>query len=220
MTARTKYILFGILFLIFVGVWWTLVQIIQENQPLSSGLPYYGPDTTNAHKYLVRDFQFTDQNGKLVKRADFENKIWVTDFFFTTCDGICPIMSNSLSIIQDSFKNDTNVLILSHTVDPEYDNVDILREYANRYGVIDKKWRLVTGLKDSIYDYARTSYFVATPKDSSIGEDFVHSQLICLIDPHLHIRGYYDGTNQNDVNKLIQSIKWLEIEYEKIKGTI
>lgn len=203
-----------LLVLVLIATWWIGVQIIQSAQPLSSGLGYYAKDTTTAPQYIVRDFSFYNQDSQLISRKNFENKIWLTDFFFSTCEGICPIMNKNLASIQDSFAADTNLLILSHTVDPETDDIPRLKEYATKHRAIKDKWHFVTGEAKSIYNLARNSYFVATPQDSSFEEDFVHSQLICLIDPHLHIRGYYDGTSVRDMSKLVQDIRLLRIEYE------
>jgi protein SCO1/2 len=208
---------YGLTVLALIAAWWIGVKIIEGAQPLSSGLGYYAKDTTTAMNYLVRDFAFYDQESQLITRKNFENKIWLTDFFFSTCEGICPIMNMNLAAIQDSFASDTNLLILSHTVDPETDDVATLKAYAEKHRAIKNKWHFVTGEAATIYDLARTSYFAATPKDSTHGEDFVHSQLICLIDPHLHIRGYYDGTSGKDMLKLVKDIRLLEIEYEMVK---
>jgi protein SCO1/2 len=210
--------IFASLVVIFIiAAWWYMAQEIKKNTPYQSALPYYGADTNTAESYMVEKFQFVNQYGDSVSRKTFENKIWVTDFFFTTCEGICPIMSKNLVKVQDSFKNNPNIKILSHTVDPQYDNQQVLFEYAQKHQAIKGKWHFVTGEASKIYHLARYSYFVATPQDSTYGEDFVHSQLIALIDPHLHIRGYYDGTNGKDMIKLIQDIKELQKEYPQAR---
>ena len=214
MNKTTIRVIYLAVILFIIGMWYYGAKIIQDHQPRPSGLGYYSQDTFHAEEYQVRDFEMNNQYHEKINRRIFENKIWVADFFFTTCEGICPIMSSNLTIVQDSFRSDTNVLILSHTVDPDYDTEAILKSYADRHGAIQDKWHFVTGDKATIYDLARTSYFSATPKDTSYGEDFVHSQLIALIDPHLHIRGYYDGTNQRDIYKLIRDIRRLEAEYD------
>lgn len=212
----TIKIFYGLTILFMIGAWWYGAQFIKEQQPLHSGLPYFGRDTTNTHDYLVKDFSFYNQDSQLITRRDFENKVWVSEFFFSTCDGICPVMNMNLAKIQDSFKSDTNVLFLSHTVDPETDDIARLKAYAVKHNYIKGKWHFVTGKAETIYDLARTSYLSATPKDSSMEEDFVHSQLMCLVDPHIHIRGYYDGTNTKDMKNLVRDIRLLEIEYEKV----
>lgn len=215
--SKTSIRLCYALTLIFILFsWWYGAQYIKEQQPLHSGLPYFGNDTIRTHDYKVKKFEFLNQDSQLITRLDFENKIWVSEFFFSTCDGICPVMNMNLARIQDSFRSDTNVLFLSHTVDPTTDDVTQLKSYADRHNYIKGKWHFVTGKEAVIYDLARTSYFSATPRDSSLGEDFVHSQLMCLVDPHLHIRGYYDGTNTKDMKNLVRDIRLLEIEYEKV----
>jgi protein SCO1/2 len=195
-------------------MWYYAALMIKDNQPRPSHLPYYSKDTFHSEEYKVKEFAFYNQDSQLVTRNNFANKIWVSEFFFSTCEGICPIMNSNLSIVQDSFANDSSILFLSHTVDPETDKVAVLKAYADRFHAIKNKWHFVTGDKEEIYNLARTSYFSATPKDSSLKEDFVHSQLLCLIDPHLHIRGYYDGTNGKSIAKLIRDIRLLEAEYE------
>lgn len=199
--------------IIIVIAWWYLAKMIESNTPFNSGLNYYGSDSTRADQYKVKEFTFINQHKDTITRAKFENKIWVTDFFFATCEGICPIMNANLKMVHDTFKYNNNILFLSHTVDPETDTYEMLLKYADKHGAIKGKWDFVTGKSEEIYNAARTSYFVATPKDSSLKEDFVHSQLLCLVDPHLHIRGYYDGTNGKDVLKLIQDIRLLMKEY-------
>ena len=209
---------FASLVVIFIiAAWWYMAQEIKKNTPYQSALPYYGADTNTAESYTVEKFQFINQYGDTISRKTFENKIWVTDFFFTTCEGICPIMSKNLVKVQDSFKKNSNIMILSHTVDPQYDNQQILFDYAQKHNAIKDKWHFVTGDASKIYYLARHSYFVATPEDSAYGEDFVHSQLIALIDPHLHIRGFYDGTNGKDILKLIRDIKELQKEYPQTR---
>lgn len=195
-------------------MWYYGAQIIQSNQPRPSGLGYYSNDTFHSEEYQVREFEFQNQYAEWISRRQFENKIWISEFFFTTCEGICPIMNSHLAMIQDIFRGDSTVRFLSHTVDPETDNVETLKSYAQRHRAEKGQWHFVTGKKEEIYDLARTSYFSATPKDSTLGEDFVHSQLFCLIDPHLHIRGYYDGTSGKDIQKLIGDIRKLQQEYE------
>ena len=211
---KLRLIVYGLLGVFILCMWYYGALLIQDHQPRPSGLPYFSNDTFHSEEYQVRTFEFYNQDSTLISRRNFENKIWVSDFFFSTCEGICPIMTSNLSIVQDSFRGDTNFLILSHTVDPETDDVHTLNAYSKRFGAEKNQWQFVTGQKEIIYDLARTSYFSATPKDSTLGEDFVHSQLICLVDPHLHIRGYYDGTNGKDIQKMIRDIRLLQAEFE------
>ena len=163
--------------------------------------------------HAIPDFAFINQNGETVTRNTFDGKITVVDFFFTTCPGICKKLTSSLKQIQDEFKEDKQVLLLSHSVTPEKDNVQKLKEYANEHGAIDGKWHFVTGNRKAIYVIARTSYFadedMGWKKDSTT---FLHTENILLIDKHHHIRGVYKGTIQLEIQNLITDINKLEME--------
>jgi protein SCO1/2 len=137
----------------------------------------------------------------------------VADFFFTSCRTICPKMKTQLLRVYDSIQNFDDVVILSHTIDPEHDDVPRLHEFASRLGVESAKWHFVTGEKDSIYNLAQTSYFVTAMEDSSEPDGFIHSGAFLLIDKQRRIRGTYDGTSEEDVNRLIKDIKILRKEY-------
>ena len=183
-------------------------------------LPIYQPasvnselvDTTIVHKinyHKISDFSLTNQNGETVTQNKYDNKIYVADFFFTTCQSICPIMTKNMKDIQDKLIKDSEVLLLSHTVFPEIDSVEVLKKYAVENNVIDSKWDLVTGDKKEIYDLARKSYLAA--KDNSFGEyDMIHTENFVLIDKKKQIRGFYDGTNKQEINRLFDDIKILK----------
>jgi protein SCO1/2 len=183
-------------------------------------LPIYQPasvnselvDTTIVHKinyHKISDFSLTNQNGETVTQSKFDNKIYVADFFFTTCQSICPIMTKNMKDIQDKLIKDSEVLLLSHTVFPEIDSVEVLKKYAVENEVIDSKWDLVTGDKKQIYDLARKSYLAA--KDNSFGEyEMIHTENFVLIDKKKQIRGFYDGTNKEEIDKLYEDIKILK----------
>ena len=183
-------------------------------------LPIYQPasvnselvDTTIVHKinyHKISDFSLTNQNGETVTQSKFDNKIYVADFFFTTCQSICPIMTKNMKDIQDKLIKDSEVLLLSHTVFPEIDSVEVLKKYAVENDVIDSKWDLVTGDKKQIYDLARKSYLAA--KDNSFGEyEMIHTENFVLIDKKKQIRGFYDGTNKEEIDKLYEDIKILK----------
>ena len=183
-------------------------------------LPIYQPasvnselvDTTIVHKinyHEISDFSLTNQNGETVTQNKFDNKIYVADFFFTTCQSICPIMTKNMKEIQDKLIKDSEVLLLSHTVFPEIDSVEVLKKYAIENDVIDSKWDLVTGDKKQIYDLARKSYLAA--KDNSFGEyEMIHTENFVLIDKKKQIRGFYDGTNKEEIDKLYEDIKILK----------
>lgn len=173
-------------------------------------LPIYQPasvnselvDTTIVHKinyHKISDFSLTNQNGETVTQSKYDNKIYVADFFFTTCQSICPIMTKNMKDIQDKLIKDSEVLLLSHTVFPEIDSVEVLKKYAVENQVIDSKWDLVTGDKKEIYDLARKSYLAA--KDNSFGEyEMIHTENFVLIDKKKQIRGFYDGTNKEEID--------------------
>ena len=183
-------------------------------------LPIYQPasvnselvDTTIVHKinyHKISDFSLTNQNGETVTQNKFDNKIYVADFFFTTCQSICPIMTKNMKEIQDKLIKDSEVLLLSHTVFPEIDSVEVLKKYAVENQVIDSKWDLVTGDKKEIYDLARKSYLAA--KDNSFGEyEMIHTENFVLIDKKKQIRGFYDGTNKEEIDRLYKDIKILK----------
>lgn len=162
--------------------------------------------------HTIPSFQFIDQDSAVITQDDFEGKIYVADFFFTTCRTICPIMKTQMLRVYEATVTMPDVLILSHTIDPEYDTVALLRDFAKRLGVTSDRWHFVTGEKDSIYKIAQTSYFTTAMEDKSEADGFVHSGAFLLIDKSKRIRGRYDGTQEEDVNRLITDIKKLRRE--------
>lgn len=179
-------------------------------------LPYYGrysrasiktqdPDTI----FTVPPFAFTDQNGQTVTQETFGHKIYVTDFFFTTCQSICPKMTGQMSRVAQTFADQPTVMFLSHTVTPEIDSVPVLKAYAQEQGANDARWKFVTGKRQTLYDMARYGYFVVEPKNSPDADDFIHTENFALVDGHKRIRGYYDGTDSVEVNRLIKDIRIL-----------
>jgi len=176
-------------------------------------LPFLGrhkytqtPSGIDTVYHSISEFAFTDQDSSKITNANFDGKIYVADFFFTTCPSICPITTAQMLRIYTRFKNDTNVLILSHTIDPEYDQVPVLKEYADRLDVSSDKWHFVTGNKDSIYNMAQNSYYARAGEDPGAPGGFVHSGAFALIDRHRHIRGIYDGTKPKEVDKLMKDM--------------
>jgi len=149
--------------------------------------------------HTVKPFAFINQDSSLVTNITFENKIYVSDFFFTSCPSICPIMKVQMLRIYEKYKDNPEVGILSHTIDPEYDNVAVLRDYASRLDVKSNKWHFVTGIKDTIYYIAQTSYYIGVRDDGS----FEHSGKFVLVDKKRRIRGVYDGTDEDAVTKLL-----------------
>ena len=169
--------------------------------------------TKKYHK--VADFSLLNQNGDTITQADYEDKIYVADFFFTTCLTICPIMTKNMGEIQEAVKDDPNIMLLSHSVTPQIDSVAQLKRYALEKGVIDSKWNLVTGDKKQIYELARKSY-LAVKNDGDGGPfDMIHTENFILVDKEKRIRGFYDGTNREDIDRLLADIKILEASYEE-----
>ena len=183
-------------------------------------LPIYQPTKVNeklvdssiihVSKYhKISDFELTNQNGQKITQEFYNNKIYVADFFFTTCQDICPIMTKNMYRLQEKLKNDNDILFLSHTVIPDVDTVEQLKKYAIENNVDDSKWNLVTGEKKQIYDLARKSYLAV--EDAEYGKfDMIHTENFMLIDKQRQIRGFYDGTNDEEIEQLISDIKILK----------
>jgi protein SCO1/2 len=186
-------------------------------------LPIFNPSDVNpelvdstlqykSRDHKIADFSFVNQNGKIVTQKDYEGKIYVADFFFTTCGSICPKMTSNMVDVQKAIVNNPKVLLLSHTVLPEIDSVPILKKYAIEKGVNDKKWNLVTGDKKKIYEMARKSYLAVKLGKPDELYDMVHTENFVLVDSKRRVRGFYDGTNPEAVKKLISDINWLSNE--------
>ncbi|WP_430399508.1 SCO family protein [Flavobacterium sp.] len=172
-------------------------------------------DTTIQHigyNHTIADFEFTNQNNKVITEKDYEGKIYVADFFFTTCPTICPKMTDNMVWLQEQIKDNPKVMLLSHSVTPDIDNVDVLKKYAIEKGVDDSKWNLVTGNKKDIYYIARKSYLAVKTNSSDELYDMVHTENFILVDQKRRIRGFYDGTNLEEVKKLIEDIHYLSQE--------
>ncbi len=181
-----------------------VLPVFGERQSVENG--------TDTVYHTVGNFSFTNQFGETVTAETMKDKIYVADFFFATCQSICPVMSTRMQEGQESFKNDSDILILSHTVNPMHDTVEVLQEYGKRYGALKGKWHLVTGEKKTIYDIAKNGYLVNALEDDGSPEGFLHSELFLLIDKQQRIRGMYDGTDSSQVIKLIADIKTLKTE--------
>lgn len=178
-------------------------------------LPIYGERDVVGNDtvyHTIGDFSFLDQDSNIVNNDTYSGKIYVADFFFTSCRTICPIMKTQMLRVYDSIKSNPEVLLLSHTIDPDYDTVGLLHDYANRLGVSSDKWHFVTGDKDKIYKLAQTSYFSTAMEDKGEPDGFIHSGAFLLIDKDKRIRGKYDGTKEEDVNRLLADISRLEKE--------
>lgn len=184
-------------------------------------LPYYNtPDFTPIWKmpnentfHKIRSFKLINQENQVFTEKDIEGKICVADFFFTACPGICPKMTNSMADIQKEFANDNEILLLSHSVTPEKDSVALLLQYAKEKKVDFKRWKLLTGDKNEIYDLGRKYYFVEEDEGVKKGNDvFLHTENFILIDKQRHIRGIYNGLDPNSIQNLIRDIKVLKSE--------
>ena len=186
-------------------------------------LPIYQPnmvkfqlvDSTIQHVkrfHKIDNFSLINQNNEIITNETYDGKIYIADFFFTTCPGICPIMKENMIVLQDEFINDDDILLLSHTVTPEIDSVPILKKYSQEQGVVDSKWNMVTGDKKQIYNLARKSYLVAEDIESPRQYDMIHTENFVLVDSKRRIRGFYDGTDSDVMDNLISDIKILKKE--------
>jgi len=213
----------AILFLSF------LLSLVACNENKNKGsrvdrLPFYNDATFKTHWidarakaldtfHTISDFQLINQDGDSISQLTFEDKIYVTDFFFATCTGICPKMTDNMLLLQKEFLEDTDVLLLSHSVTPDADSVAVLNQYAKQKGIDSKTWHLVTGPKNEIYKLGRKDYFI----EEDLGlekedDDFLHTENFVLIDKNRHIRGIYNGLNKTSVRQLITDIHTLKEE--------
>lgn len=151
----------------------------------------------------IPDFNFIDQDGLKITPNTFTDKIYVADFFFTSCPTICPIMKNQMQRVYENFRRNKNVAFLSHSIDPSHDKVPVLKTYAEDLGIDNNQWHFVTGNREEIFDIAENHYMVSAQEDPSAPGGAIHSGAFILIDKHKRIRGYYDGTNIEEVDKLI-----------------
>ena len=159
--------------------------------------------------HKVADFKLINQNGDTITQEHYKNKIYVADFFFTRCQTICPIMTNNIGKLQDLFIDDDAIMFLSLSVTPEIDSIAVLRDYADRKGVIDSKWNVTTGAKKHIYELARKSYFSVIDEGDGGLQDFIHTTNFVLIDKKKRIRGIYDGIDDTEIERLIADIRIL-----------
>ncbi|MDG1503405.1 MAG: SCO family protein [Flavicella sp.] len=186
-------------------------------------LPVYSPVDVNPRlvdaslhhvkkNHKISDFELVNQNGATITQATFDNKIYVADFFFTRCGTICPLMTSHMYALQNAFLNDEEVLLLSHSVTPVLDSVPVLKRYAENKGVLAAKWHLVTGPKKQIYDLARKSYFAVLDEGDGGEQDFIHTEQFVLVDQNKRIRGYYDGTDPKEIQRILTDIALLKKE--------
>jgi protein SCO1 len=223
-----KYKVFLVVFFLFSAITISLFYTALKPKKM---LPVYNPSDVNPElvdstmqdisKYhKIADFSFINQNGKTITQKDYEGKIYVADFFFTTCGSICPKMTTNLTFVQKAILNNPKVMLLSHSVMPDIDDVAILKKYAIKNGVIDSKWNLVTGDKKEIYKMARLSYLAVKQGKPNEMFDMVHTENFVLVDAKRQVRGFYDGTNLDqptedgikNVKQLIEDIEFLSNE--------
>ncbi|MCG9971323.1 SCO family protein [Christiangramia crocea] len=216
-----RYKTFAIVFFILSVI---IVYIIYTLKVPEERLPVYQPDMVNAElvdstvqyvrKYhKIADFSLINQNGDTITQEYYKDKIYIADFFFTTCLTICPVMTDHMIKIQEEIKDDKEVLLLSHTVFPVADSVPVLKEYALEKGVIDEKWNLVTGDKKEIYDLARKSYLATKSTGDGGPYDMIHTENFVLVDKDRQIRGFYDGTDPQAIEDLMHDLKVLKDQY-------
>ncbi len=187
--------------------------VVHWYQNNKAGLPFYGDNgkinSANAH-FIVPQFSFTNQDGQTITSSFIKNKIWVADYFFTSCGSSCPKLTKSLKTIQTEFKSDDNVRLLSFSVDPQHDTPQRLTSYAKQFDATIGQWQFLTGEKTELYRFARNGLFITAAMGDGGENDFIHSSSLVLMDKDGHIRGYYDGTSNGDVRQLIKDIKRLE----------
>jgi len=214
----------GILFLI----WLVIMTGTSCNEPVKESrvrvLPYYEEATftpiwmkegeeLSQNFHQIPAFRLQNQSGEWITEQKFKNKIYVTDFFFTSCPGICPKMTNNMLVLQEAFEEESDILLLSHSVTPDHDSIPVLANYARIKGVKDSKWDLVTGDRAAIYDLGRNFYFVEEDLGlEKAADDFLHTENFVLVDQNRHIRGIYNGLNTTAIQQLIADVKTLQKE--------
>ena len=216
----SKYKIFGLVLLILSII---IISIIYQVLKPNEVLPIFQPAKVNAElvdstiqhvkKYhTISDFSLINQNGKTITQEDYKDKIYVADFFFTTCQTICPIMTDNMLEVQNKLKNDSTIMLLSQSVTPEIDSVAQLKKYALKKGVDATKWNLVTGEKKEIYKLARKSYLAVKTDGNGDEYDMIHTENFILVDKKKRIRGFYDGTDDLDIEQLLKDIEILKRE--------
>ena len=207
------------LVIIFVGIF--IAYRINVNEFSKKDLPIIQPTDVKPEMvdsnlrntgigHRIKDFSFLDQDGDQLTLNDVKGKVFVVEYFFTTCKTICPIMNDNMKLVQKRYKGNPNLKILSFTVDPEIDSVEVMKAYAKEHHAVEGQWYFLTGEKKALYHLARNSFFVLKPAEAKNvgdgGSDFIHTNNFVLIDQELRIRGYYDGTNKEEVNTLMEDI--------------
>lgn len=163
--------------------------------------------------HTIGKFSFLNQEGKQITQEDVKGKVFVAEYFFTTCGTICPIMNQQMQRVHKAYKDNSDFRILSFSVNPEVDTVEQMKRYAEQHGADSKQWFFLTGTREKLYDLARKSFFVLKPAEAEnqgdVGSDFIHTNNFVLVDKEMRIRGYYDGTNTKEVDEMIKDINQL-----------
>ncbi len=217
---------FRFLGLVMLGLSAVIVLLFYNALQPKRSLPVYQPADFNpelvddsvryVRKYhTIADFSLVNQNGDTVTQEDYRDKIYIADFFFTTCPSICPIMTENMVTIQEKILDDEEVMLLSHSVTPEIDSVAQLKKYALEKGVKDRKWNLVTGDKKQIYELARKSYLAVKTDGDGGPYDMIHTENFILVDKEKRIRGTYDGTDPKDIENLLKDLEILKSSYQR-----
>lgn len=205
-----------VLSIVIISIFYQILkprEVLPIFQPAQVNVELVDSTIQHVKKYhTIADFSLINQNGKTVTQDTYNNKIYIADFFFTTCQTICPIMTDHMVILQNQLKLDPDVMLLSHTVTPEIDSVAKLKKYALNKGVLDSKWNLVTGDKKEIYQLARKSYLAVKSYGDGGEYDMIHTENFILVDQKKRIRGYYDGTLEEDIESLLNDIDILKKE--------
>jgi protein SCO1/2 len=203
-------IIVGIIILIpvLIAFYW------QSKEFKYTELPVYSTDELGEKvPYYIDSFSLIDQNGEVFTREDIGDKVYIANFFFASCPEVCPTINGHLKIASQKLENSTDVLFISHTVDPYNDTAEVLREYANKFEVNDDQWKFLTGSKSTIYRLARDSY-KAVIQEVPDTTDFIHSEKIMLVDKDFHVRGIYDGLEITDIMKMIEDARFLLKTYK------
>jgi protein SCO1/2 len=217
----SKYKFFGIVLLllsaIIIYLFYNALQpkkVLQVYQPADFNAELVDSTLVHVKKYhTISNFSLTNQNGENITQDFYKDKIYVADFFFTTCPTICPVMTDNMVYLQSQIANDDEVLLLSHSVTPEIDSAAQLKKYALEKGVIDQKWNLVTGDKKHIYELARKSYLAVKTDGDGGPFDMIHTENFILVDKERRIRGTYDGTSKDEMDRLLKDLEVLKLSY-------
>ncbi|MDO6801837.1 SCO family protein [Wenyingzhuangia sp. 1_MG-2023] len=217
--SKSKYtfIAMGVLSII-------IISYLYHLNHKAKSLPIYNPIDINpklvdesllnkSKNHTIGDFKLIDQDGNTVTPKDFENKIYVADFFFARCESICPIMTDNMAILQNIFIDEPKLKFISHSVTPIMDSVPVLKTYAEIHGAISGKWHITTGDKKEIYNLARKNYFAVLDEGDGGAQDFIHTEQFILIDTQKRIRGFYDGTDSKEIELLSTDIQTLLNEH-------